>query len=126
MFDIITIGSATRDAFMRSKDFRVVSDAAAATGRSLALSLGAKLEIHDLVFTTGGGATNTAVTFSRQGFKTATVCAVGDDVAGLAVIEELKREGIETRFVRRVPRHPTGYSVLLHPASAQITGVESA
>lgn len=121
VFDVITIGSATRDAFVKSKDFHIDRDLHVLGGKGLVMPLGAKLEISKIHFTTGGGATNTAVTFVRQGLKTAAVCVVGDDVSGKTVIQELSREGIDTRFIQKRKDLPTAYSILLHPKSGERT-----
>lgn len=118
MYDVVTIGSATRDAFVASKDFRVIDDSTALSGKGLAMPLGAKIEVDEVVFTTGGGATNAAVTFSRQQFKTATIAAVGADISGKSIVEELMREGVETRFMQIRDDLRTAYSILLHPAGS--------
>lgn len=119
-FDVITIGSATRDAFIKSKDFHVDRDSHVLGGKGLVMPLGAKLEIPEIYFSTGGGATNAAVTFRRQGFHTACVALVGNDISGSTVIRELEREGIDTRFIRK-EKKPTAYSMLLEPSSGERT-----
>lgn len=121
MFDVITIGAATRDAFVKSSEFYIEKERHVRGGRELAMPLGAKIEIKKIIFTTGGGATNTAVTFARQGFKTTTVLAVGDDVSGRAIREELKKERIDTRFFVVKKQWSTAYSILLHPEGGERT-----
>ena len=88
--DVITIGTATRDAFLKSREFKRISTPEYESGEGLCLPSGAKIEIDDIVFSTGGGATNAAVTFARQGYHTACICKIGDDVSGREVIENLK------------------------------------
>ena len=61
----------------------------------------------------GGGAANSAVTFARQGFSTACVAAVGEDVSGEEVRRGLLRERIDTRFLVTKKRHPTAYAILI-------------
>ena len=61
------------------------------TGTEQCFPLGSKIEVKEIVMTTGGG-TNTAVTFGRQGFKTACVGVVGNDVIGEEVLAELKKK----------------------------------
>ena len=119
-FDVITIGTATRDAFIKSKDFHVDRDLHVLGGKGLVMPLGAKLEIPDIYFSTGGGATNSAVTFARQGFKTACIAVVGDDVSGNTVIRELERERVKSGFIRK-EKKPTAYSILLEPPSGERT-----
>ncbi len=82
MFDVITFGSATRDLFLKSKDFKILKSNKFITGQGLCFNLGSKIYLDDLFFATGGGGTNTAATFVRQGFKTAYVGIVGRDAGG--------------------------------------------
>lgn len=112
-FDVITIGSATQDVFVLSKKFEEVPDASAPDGLDACLPLGAKVSLDDIVFATGGGATNAAVTFSRFRLKTACLARVGKDTAGDDVIAQLKKDGVETRFVQRDPKLRTAYSIIL-------------
>jgi ribokinase len=113
MYDIITFGSATRDIFLKSKTFKIVGEKKFITGKGLCLSLGSKIEVEDISFTTGGGGTNTAATFANQGFKTAYCGMVGDDPAGDDVIQELKKFGIDTQFILKTKKKPTNQSVIL-------------
>ncbi|HEX7259569.1 MAG TPA: carbohydrate kinase family protein, partial [Candidatus Saccharimonadia bacterium] len=75
--------------------------------------LGAKLELDHVFFDVGGGASNAAVTFARQGFNSAFAGRVGRDSAGADVLRVLKREHVDTTFVRIDERHGTGYSIIL-------------
>ncbi len=118
MLDIITIGTATQDVFLKSKLFKKVKSSAFnkksgfPTGEAECFAFGGKLEIDDFVIASGGGATNTAVTFARQSLKTATVCRVGDDLFGEEIVKELKKEKIKP-FVTKDKKRPTGYSTIL-------------
>ena len=71
MFDVVTFGSATREVFLKSAGLRTVKNSKFETGEAACLSLGSKVDVDDIVFTTGGGGTNNAVGFARQGLKTA-------------------------------------------------------
>ncbi|MEK7615243.1 MAG: PfkB family carbohydrate kinase [Patescibacteria group bacterium] len=113
MFDIITIGAAVRDVFMVSDKFVVVKSKKFATGAGECMALGSKIEVDEIVFTTGGGATNAAATFASLGFHTATMTRVGDDASGKDVIDDLNRFGVSTHFVRAIKKGQTGYSALL-------------
>ena len=117
--DIISIGSATRDALFRSKAFKIVESGEFVTGKGLALELGSKAAADEVFFGTGGAATNTAVTFARQGFKTAIIARVGNDVSGQAVADELEREKVDTKWLARDSRIPTAYSVILEHESGE-------
>lgn len=77
------------------------------------LTLGSKADVNKIDFTTGGGATNAAVTFARQGLEAEFMGSVGDDPAAQAVLAELDRESVDTSHVHVSKRYNTGYSVLL-------------
>lgn len=114
MYDVITIGSATRDVFMRSKEIRIMKDASFSTGEAECFALGSKLDIDYILFDTGGGATNTAVSFSRQGLRTAFVGRIGHaDVRGKEVLRAIQKEGVDTSLVVHDASHMTAYSVIL-------------
>lgn len=113
MFDCITIGSATRDIFLRSEGIHSKRDPDSETGTDLVVPLGSKLTVDEMIFETGGGATNTAVTFARQGLRSACICRVGDDPGGNLTIEALEEEAVNTDLVIRDREHPTGYSIIL-------------
>lgn len=118
MYEVLTIGTATRDIFVTSPLFKVVHDPkhlqklGFKTGEAQCFALGGKIEIGEPVLTIGGGATNAAVTFARQGYKTATLFKVCRDENGKAVIDTLKKEKI-TPLPLFDTRHATAYSVIL-------------
>jgi len=114
MYDIITFGSAAQDIHVKSKAFKVLKDEKDfSTGEGLCLALGSKVDVEDIIYSTGGGGTNTAATFAKQGFKTAYCGAIGVDVAGLEVVRELKHLRIDTRFVVKKKDKHTNHSVII-------------
>lgn len=113
MFDIITFGSATKDIYLKTKDSQIIGDLKFATGKGLCFGLGSKVEAEDVYFAFGGGGTNTAATFAKQGFKTAYCGTVGKDLAGKEIIEELKKLGINSQFVSVTTLKPTNHSIIL-------------
>jgi len=121
MFDVITFGSATRDMFVTSKNFQAIKSDDFVSGKGLCVPAGAKIYVDDIVFASGGGATNTAATFALQGLATACVTKVGDDPGGNAVIEELKKLGVNTGFVSKDKKFKTAYSVILSPPHGERT-----
>lgn len=103
-FDVITFGSASEDIFITSKNF---------FQKKLCFPLGEKIEIDQIFIRTGGGGTNTATAFSLQGLKTAYCGSVGKDFAGFLILMDLKRFGIETKFVETKKDKTTNHSVIL-------------
>src|SRR3989344_3705903 len=120
-FDIVSIGSATRDVFLKSADFELRKHADSPTGVEQCFSLGSKIEVKEMVFTTGGGGTNAAVSFARQGLETANIGVIGRDFNGRAILEELKKEGIETKFFQIHDDDFTAYSIILVHSSGERT-----
>ncbi len=120
MYDIITFGSAAQDIHVKSKLFRILKDLSAqagekdfSTGEGLCLALGSKIDVEDIFFSTGGGGTNTAATFVKQGLRTAFCGAIGVDAPGLEIIRELKRLRIDTRFIVKKKEKHTNNSVII-------------
>ena len=114
MFDIITFGSATWDVFLKLKNYQELKSKQFIKGKGICFSLGSKVDIEDIHLFSGGGGTNTAATFVKQGFKTAYFGTIGKDLAGEEIIKELKKIGIDTRFVSKTNLKPTNYSVILN------------
>ncbi|OGN05249.1 MAG: hypothetical protein A2831_02680 [Candidatus Yanofskybacteria bacterium RIFCSPHIGHO2_01_FULL_44_17] len=120
MFDIITIGSATRDVLLKAEGFELRKHTDSPTGAEQCFPLGSKIEIKEIVFTTGGGGTNAAVTFGRQGFKAACVGVVGSDMVGKEILAELKKERIKPLFQEHSD-DMTAYSTILVHSNAERT-----
>ena len=121
MPDVITIGSATRDVFLVSKEFKIIRSAKSKTGALECVNLGSKIEVDQKVLTTGGGATNAAATFASLGFDTATIARIGDDSPGRGLIDELAKYKINTDLIKTVKGGDTAYSVLLTTPSGERT-----
>lgn len=121
MYDVITIGSATQDVYLMSRKFRIVRDPRFLTGHAECFAFGTKIELDGILFEVGGGGTNTAVTFARQGFRTAFVGKVGNDPAGVNVIEALRSFGVKTDLVRRDSHLSTAYSAIFLTGTGERT-----
>jgi sugar/nucleoside kinase (ribokinase family) len=121
MFDVITIGTATRDGFFEGVNFLKTKDSRFRVGEGICLPFGSKVDVPKIYFTTGGVATNTAATFSKQGLKTIVICRVGQDVSGEEIIRGLNRDKINTNFVQIDKNIPTAYSVIFLTESGERT-----
>ena len=109
---IIAVGAATQDVFIAGKALRAKRDVRT-HNEVETFPLGAKLELESVIFDTGGGATNAAVTFARQGFSTGFAGKIGHDPAGVEVVRVLKKEGVESHHMVKDERFGTGYSTIL-------------
>ncbi len=113
VFDIITIGAATRDIFVRSSHFESVPSKDAPDGYNACFPMGAKISVDNLIFETGGGATNAAVTFARFGLKTACISRVAPDANGYEIVSELKQERINTHAIQFDTKRQTACSIII-------------
>lgn len=113
MYDVIVIGSATQDIILSTDAADVISNGKFATGKGLCLPFGSKVPVRKLVSSSGGGGTNAAVTFARQGLKTACIGIVGSDTNGTALLDELRRENVDAKWFQIHHDDMTAYSVIL-------------
>lgn len=113
MLDVITIGSAVKDVFLVSKAFKMMPSKAFPTGKAGCVSLGSKIELDELVMTTGGGGGNAAATFRNLGASVGIVARIGDDDTGSFVLEDLALRRIDTSLIKMVKGGQTGYGVQL-------------
>ena len=110
MFDVVSIGSATLDVFLRAKGLEIEKEDSTL---EICMPHGAKLEVDEIHFESGGGGTNTAVTFARQGLKAACLVQIGDDLGGKKVREDLGEEGVDTSLLVEEMGGGTDYSTIL-------------
>lgn len=112
MARFVTVGAAVQDVFLSNSDYFAPVCINPDTCFEM-LELGSKADVNDIHFSTGGGATNAAVTFARQGHEARFLGVIGRDPAGQAVLDDLDRENVDTSLVGYSDTHSTGYSVLL-------------
>jgi sugar/nucleoside kinase (ribokinase family) len=107
----LAIGKASQDVFLRSsKDFEPYLHKGV---RYEQLPLGKKIHIDDAIFSTGGNATNVAVTFARQGLHSKYAWTIGTDTASQAILSALDDEGVDTSHVVHDPSFHASYSTIL-------------
>jgi ribokinase len=119
---VLTIGGATQDIYVRfhGADSMKISKSSGELSYMLFES-GAKIEVEDLSYFSGGGATNSAVTFSRQDCETTCFCIVSDDEAGAHVLKDLKAENINTENIVTTKDQPTGRSFVVNSVNGERT-----
>lgn len=111
MYDVITVGSATLDVFAKTKSELIRIETPTTEEELIAYPSGSKIIMTHLEFMTGGGGTNTAVSFSKMGLKTAYLGKVGRDENGNKILEQLKKEKVDFVGVRE--KGMSGYSIIL-------------
>ena len=108
----LTAGAATQDIFLsNSPEFIPVCQNP--EDCFFNIPLGTKINVNKIDFASGGGATNAATTFARNGFHAMFMGAIGNDPAGTFVLSELDKEGIDTTFLSYNNEYNTGVSILL-------------
>lgn len=97
MKKVLTIGGATQDIFIQYKPHESVQSKSNTPGQCfLMIEEGQKIEVSDLLYHSGGGATNAAVSFQKLGFDTTAFFKIADDAAGNFILQELKNFNIKT------------------------------
>lgn len=114
MYDIITFGAAIQDIYIKPEKFKLINSAKFATGKGVCFNLGSKINVTEMDFFSGGGGTNTAATFAKQGFVTAYCGAVGNDISGLSIIDDLAKINIDVRLIKKIIEKPTDHSIILN------------
>lgn len=116
---IVAIGAGVQDVFLQGKIFKPHREDDGDMVEEF--ELGSKNDIDGVVFSTGGGGTNAAVTFARQGLHSCYMGHLGDDVAAQAVLDDLHQEYVDTSLVKHEKEVGTGYSSLLLAPSGERT-----
>ncbi len=88
MYDIITIGAATVDIFVKSTSL-IIKD------NLLSIEYASKNEMSQSLIASGGGATNAAVSLSRLGQKSGCLALVGHDPLTEYIFRDLQSEKID-------------------------------
>ncbi len=114
MYDVITMGSATLDAFIETDAANILSVCTTDSKREfMAYPYGAKIEIDNFDFQTGGGAVNAATNFSNLGLNASTIVKIGNDTQSENVIRTLNKYGVDTSNIIKSDEYKTGFSIIL-------------
>lgn len=115
---ILAIGKATQDVFLKSNEFDPHQEGKVAYTH---LPLGAKLDLEDVIFATGGNATNAAVTFARQGLHSKYMWILGEEPASQTILHDLDHEGVDTSHVIQSEEYRASYSSIMLSPSGERT-----
>jgi len=105
-YDVVSVGAATLDIFAKSQQFIIDK-------KLLSLEYSSKNEISQSLICSGGGATNSAVSFSRLGLKSACVALLGDDPLADIVKKDLKDNSVSTSYLKNIKGDSTDFSIIL-------------
>jgi len=111
--DFLAIGDITTDAFIRLSDARIETDNPKKE-RELCMRFGDKIpyDFVEVVRAVGNSA-NAAVSAARLGLSSGLVTDIGGDENGSACVEVLKKENVDTSFVRVHKDAKTNYHYVL-------------
>lgn len=112
-YDFVAIGDMVVDAFIRIKDAAVHCNINNESCE-LCVRFGDKVpyESVDVLYAVGNSP-NASVSASRLGVSSALIATVGNDQNGLDCINELKKNGVSTEYIRTNTDYPTNYHYVL-------------
>jgi ribokinase len=113
MYDVITVGSSFYDILVKSRSFKLMKSELFSSGVAICEAYGGKVEADDIKFSTGGGGTNSAVSFARKRLKVAIISEMGTDLPAKMIRAELIREGVDTQYLVAEEGEQTAVSVIL-------------
>lgn len=114
MFDIITIGGATRDiTFLTDQGKMIETPEDLISQRLLAFEYGAKIRSEEVRMSFGGGACNAAATFAKMGLSTAMISRVGNDANGRSILENLSRRNIDASLIQTDDDRVSAFSFIV-------------
>lgn len=113
MLDLISIGDATLDTFVKINDASVMCTLEKEVCM-LCLNYADKIPIARLDQKVAGNACNVATGGARLGLKTAFYSIVGNDDIGKRVTRAMKSEGVSLKYVEVDKGRPSNYSVVLN------------
>lgn len=122
MKKILTIGGATKDIYLHYEgtDCMTIKQKKA-DSKYILLKSGAKIEVENILSFSGGGATNSAVSFKRQGFDVCCFCKIGNDESGNFIKKELEKENIDYSKIITTDTHTTGTSFVINTLERERT-----
>ncbi len=121
MFEVTTIGSATFDIFLKNFSCRTLKESSFATKRGLCLSLGSKISVGDISWSSGGGAINTAISFAKLGLKTSAIFSFGKDIFSQKIKEDLTKVKVDFSLAYLKENFEPPISVILSLPSGERT-----
>lgn len=119
-YDVITIGSASEDVFVRSNEFELMQGKELGE-REICMPFGEKVDIDEMEFGFGGGAFNTGIGLKRMGLKVGMAINLGRDLTAEKIMRRLKEERISTELVMHSPKKNSGYSVIIRRSKGDRT-----
>jgi ribokinase len=120
---VLTIGGATQDIYLRCGDG---ADILRLTKKFcedsyMIFEAGEKIEVDEIVYHSGGGSTNSAVSFKKLGFETSCFCKIGNNEAAEKIKVRLKEEKINISAIVQKESEDTGKSIIINSIRGERT-----
>ncbi|MEW5819639.1 MAG: carbohydrate kinase family protein [Cyanobacteriota bacterium] len=114
-FDIVSIGGATQDVFVKSDLSKILKFRDLFTEiEFLCFSYGSKLNIDEVLFDVGGGAVNTSINFANLDLKSAALVKIGNDSSADLILKTLAKHNVSPELIKTVTDCKTGFSIILN------------
>ena len=115
---VTTIGGATQDIMFYTDDMLLVDNKVDILRQKLiAFEYGAKIYSENVSSNFGGGGANAAANFASLGIKTQTILSIGQDVIGLAILNNLKKRKVATHLIQKHSKLTSGNSFIVNVGS---------
>lgn len=121
MKKVMVVGGATQDIFIYYETGGSSSEVKKNEKTFIMLEEGSKIEVQKLHYATGGGATNSGVSFSRLGFEVSCFFKLGKDTTAQFIYDHLNKENISQQHVVYSETTPSGTSFIIPSASGNRT-----
>jgi len=111
-YDFIGIGDIVTDAFIKLKEAEIKDDADG--NKKICMNFGDKIPYEDVFIVPAvGNSTNACVSAARFGLKSALITNIGKDYQGKECLDVLKKEGVDTKFIKIYKDKKTNYHYVL-------------
>jgi ribokinase len=113
MLDILSIGDAALDTFVRIRDASL-HHIDGSRVKQLCLNFGDKLPVTSLHEKVAGNALNNAVGSARLGMKAGFYSVIGDDETGRQIIKKMRAEKISLKYLKTQRNSATNHSIVIN------------
>jgi sugar/nucleoside kinase (ribokinase family) len=112
-YEVITIGDATQDIFVRPYDDKFCSAQINVLGDNLCFRHGEKITSKEIFNDVGGSATNVAVGLKKLGINSNIMSIIGDDESGKHVLKRLDDTGLSQGYLTIDKNTGTSTSIVI-------------
>ena len=122
MKKVLTIGGATEDVYLDYEGADCMKIMQSEGDKNfLWFESDAKIEVDKVLYFTGGGSTNSAVSFRRLGFDSSCFCMTGNDNESKHILEVLKKEKVNTSNILSSKKLRSGKSFIINSLKRERT-----